>query len=108
MSIKRRSTGSTKSTARKPVTSSTRQRVEILPTRKMVPGDEYLGWLCKNSACGLLIAIADVAAADAVAGKTPILDEPDHLAAVTCPHCQNEDLYRWNARVRRPYVPKSA
>ena len=107
MSIKRRATGSAKPAA-KAIVSSTRGRVEILPARKMVAGTEYVGWLCRNKACGLVIAIADIAAADALHGPTPVVHEPDHTPVIKCPHCQNEDLYRWNSRERRVYVPKKS
>ena len=105
MSIKRRATGGTKPAA-KAVVSSTRGRPEILPAQKMVAGTEYVGWLCRNKACGLLMAIADVAVADPSQGPPPIKHEPDHTPVIKCPHCQNEDLYRWNSRERRVYVPK--
>ena len=106
MSIKRRSPATGRS-SRKVSSSTTWQRVEIVPAKKMVPGLEYVGWQCANGSCGLFIAIAEIAAADAAASNpTPILQEPDFMAVVTCPHCQGEDLYRWNARKRGPYVPK--
>ena len=68
--------------------------------QQMVPGDLYLGWLCKNKACGLVIAIAP-----APAGSKPAAaDSGDQLAAIKCPHCGNEDLYRWSARSEHQYT----
>jgi hypothetical protein len=71
----------------------------------MVPGDLYLGWLCKNKACGRVIAVA---LAEAAAAKPASADSGDQLAALKCPHCGNEDLYRWGARSEHPYTAGSA
>jgi predicted RNA-binding Zn-ribbon protein involved in translation (DUF1610 family) len=70
----------------------------------MVPGELYPGWLCKNKACGLVIAIS---APPAVA-KPASADSGDQLAAIKCPHCGDEDLYRWSARSEHVYAVKSA
>ena len=107
MSIKRRATGSAKPGANA-VVSGTRGRVEILPARKMVAGTEYVGWLCRNKACGLVIAVAELAAADAPHGPVAVVHEPDHTPVIKCPHCQNEDLYRWKAREPRVYTPRTS
>jgi predicted RNA-binding Zn-ribbon protein involved in translation (DUF1610 family) len=69
----------------------------------MVPDDLYLGWLCKNKSCGRVIAIAL-----AQAGSKPASESDDQLAALKCPHCGNEDLYRWSARSEHKYTPGSA
>ncbi|MGH9642043.1 MAG: hypothetical protein ACRD3Q_06415 [Terriglobales bacterium] len=82
--------------------------VEILAAKKMVAATEYVGWLCLNRACGLVIAIADIAASDALHGPTPVVHGPDHTPVIECPRCQNEDLYRWDARERRIHVPKKS
>ena len=79
---------------RKTVTSPGLRHIDLRSPRQMVPGDLYLGWLCKNKSCGLVIAIAL-----AQAGSKPASAESDdQLAALKCPHCGNEDLYRWGAR----------
>jgi len=31
----------------------------------------------------------------------------DQLTALKCPHCGEEDLYRWSARNEHEYTPKS-
>jgi hypothetical protein len=70
----------------------------------MVSGDLYLGWVCKNKKCGLVMAIAP-----AQAGSKPALAESDdQLAAIKCPHCGDEDLYRWGARSEHKYTAGSA
>ena len=70
----------------------------------MTAGEPYLGWLCKNKACALVIAIALPPG-----GAKPAAGEYDEqLAALKCPHCGNEDLYRWSARGEHPYLVKSA
>jgi predicted RNA-binding Zn-ribbon protein involved in translation (DUF1610 family) len=85
----------------KPMTSAVRH-VEVLAKRLMTAGGSYEGWLCKSKTCGLVIAIAP-----APAGSKPIAAEPeDRLVALKCPHCGDEDLYRWNYRSEHPYQPK--
>ena len=70
----------------------------------MVPGELYLGWVCKNKSCGLVIAIALTQA-----GSKPASAEfDDQLAAIKCPHCGDEDLYRWSARSEHKYTVGSA
>jgi predicted RNA-binding Zn-ribbon protein involved in translation (DUF1610 family) len=66
----------------------------------MVPGDPYLGWLCKNKSCGLVMAIA----LPPEGSKTAQAESGDQLAAIKCPHCGNEDLYRWSARSEHKYA----
>lgn len=70
----------------------------------MVPGDLYLGWVCKNRACGLVIAIA----LTQTASKPGPAGSDDQLAALKCPHCGNEDLYRWSARGEHKYTVENA
>jgi predicted RNA-binding Zn-ribbon protein involved in translation (DUF1610 family) len=66
----------------------------------MVPGDLYLGWTCKNKSCGLVIAIAPTG----TESKPGSAESDDQLAAIKCPHCGNEDLYRWSARSEHRYT----
>jgi predicted RNA-binding Zn-ribbon protein involved in translation (DUF1610 family) len=85
---------------RRPVTSPGLRHVDVRVPNQMVPGDLYLGWACKNKSCGRVIAIAP-----APAGSKPAAGESDdQLAALKCPHCGNEDLYRWGARSERQYT----
>ena len=83
---------------RKQVTSPGLRHVEVRLPLQMVAGDLYLGWVCKNKSCGLVIAIALTQA-----GSKPALAESDQLAAIKCPHCGDEDLYRWSARSEHEY-----
>ena len=87
----------------KPMTSAVRH-VEVRAPRQMTPGNQYEGWLCKSKACGLLIAVAP-----APPGSRPVGAEPeDRLVALKCPHCGDEDLYRWNQRAEHPYQSRTA
>ena len=70
----------------------------------MVPGDLYLGWLCKNKACGLAIGIAPTQAESKPASG----ESDDQLAAIKCPHCGDENLYRWGARSEHQYSAGTA
>ena len=89
---------------RKAVTSPGLRHVDVRVPHQMVPGDLYLGWVCKNKSCGLVIAIALTQAA-----SKPNLAESDvQLAAIKCPHCGDEDLYRWGARSEHKYTAGSA
>ena len=85
---------------RRQVTSPGLRHVDIKGPQQMVPGDVYLGWLCKNKACARVIAIAIPPAA----GKPAAGESDDQLAALKCPHCGNEDLYRWGARGERTHT----
>ena len=89
---------------RRQVTSPGLRHVDIRVPNQMVPDDLYLGWLCKNKACGRVIAIALPPAASRPAAA----DTDDRLAALKCPHCGNEDLYRWSARNEHKYTVGSA
>jgi hypothetical protein len=88
---------------RKPVTSPGLRHVDVRVPHQMVPGDPYVGWVCKNKSCGLVIAIALTQA-----GSKPASAEFDQLAAIKCPHCGDEDLYRWSARSEHKYTVGSA
>jgi len=68
----------------------------------MIAGDLYLGWLCKNRSCGLVIAIA----LPPPGSKAASTDFDDQLTAIQCPHCGDEDLYRWSTRSEQKYTPK--
>lgn len=89
---------------RKQATSPGLRHVDVRVPHQMVPGELYLGWLCKNKACGRVIAIALTQAP----GKPAAAGSDDQLAAIKCPHCGDEDLYRWGARSERQYAPASA
>ena len=42
------------------------------------------------------------------ASKPGATESGDQLAAIKCPHCGNEDLYRWSARGEHKYAAASA
>jgi predicted RNA-binding Zn-ribbon protein involved in translation (DUF1610 family) len=86
----------------KPVASAPLRHVDVRAPQQMVQGEVYVGWLCKNRLCGLVIAPA----ATAPGGKT-LKDFDDQLTAIKCPHCGDENLYRWSARSQQNYAPKS-
>ena len=98
MAIKR-SSKSLGSPVRRQVTSPGLRHVDVTMLHQMVPGELYVGWLCKNKACGRVIAIAPPPP-----GKAAAADTDDRLAALKCPHCANEDLYRWSARSEHKYT----
>ncbi|SRR5579883_1071827 len=100
MSIKRPSK-SIGTAVRKPVTSPGIRHVEVAAPRQMVPGNLYSGWLCKNKSCGLVIAIASPDAGGKPGGG-------DDQVVLKCPHCGDENLYRWSARSEHPYTVKGA
>src|SRR5580765_611421 len=83
-------------------TSPAVRNADVRPRNQLVPGEVYTGWLCKNKACGLVIATA-VAPAE---GKPAESD--DRLVVIKCPHCGDEDLYRWSARGEHTYTPPAA
>jgi hypothetical protein len=89
--------------SRKAVASVAVRHVDVRMKAQMVPGDLYVGWLCKNRSCGALIAIALPAGS-----KEAVLELDDQLTVIKCPHCGDEDLYRWSARSEHEYIPKSA
>jgi hypothetical protein len=88
---------------RRPVASVAVRHIDLRSKQQMVPGDRYLGWLCKNRSCGVVIAIAPPPAG----GKVTVPDADDQLTALKCPHCGNEDLYRWSVRSEHEYTPRS-
>lgn len=102
MSIKR-SSKSTGTSARRPAASPGVRHVDVMAPRQMTAGAPYRGWLCKNRSCGLLIAIAPPAG-----GKPAAADSDDSLLVIKCPHCGDENLYRWSAQGEQSYAPKSA
>lgn len=101
MAIKR-SSKSRGTPLRKPVSSAAVRHMDVLPRHRMVAGTVYEGWLCKNPTCGLVIAVAQ----PSESGK-PARDSEDHLSVLKCPHCGNEDLYRWSARGEHAYAPEN-
>lgn len=100
MAIKRPTRGKGTPT-HKPVASAPLRHVDVRRPQQMVPGEVCVGWLCKNQSCGLVIATADTAPGD----KPTAFD--DQLTAIKCPHCGDENLYRWSARSEQNYTPKS-
>jgi predicted RNA-binding Zn-ribbon protein involved in translation (DUF1610 family) len=76
------------------------RHVDVRAPQQMAPGELYVGWLCKK--CGGVIAIA----ATPPAAKA-LTDFDDQLTAIKCPHCADEDLYRWSARSEQRHMPKS-
>jgi hypothetical protein len=102
MAIKR-PTKSRGTSSHKPLASAPLRHVDVRATQQMVPGEVYVGWLCKNRSCGRVIAIASTA----LGGKA-LTDFDDQLTAIKCPHCEDENLYRWSARSEQNYTPKSA
>ena len=103
MSIKR-SSKSSGTTARKPASSPGVRHVDVTAPRQMLPGDVYIGWLCKNKSCGLVIAIAPQPAG----GKSALAESDDPLVVIKCPHCGDENLYRWSNRGEHKYEAKRA
>lgn len=101
MAIKR-SSKSLGTPVRTAATSPAVRNADVRARNQMVPGETYSGWVCKNKSCGLVIAIA-AAPAD---GKSSESD--DRLVVVKCPHCGDEDLYRWSARSDHTYTPPGA
>lgn len=97
MSIKR-SSKSSGTAVRKPASSPGVRHIDVVAPQKMVAGDVYPGWLCKNKSCGLVIGIALPAG-----GKPAAADSDDQLVVIACPHCRDENLYRWSARSEHTY-----
>ena len=101
MAIKRPTKGKGTSPHKAAATAPLRH-VDIKAPQQMVSGQLYVGWLCKNRSCGLVIAIASTGQGD----KTSAVFD-DQLTAIKCPHCGDEDLYRWSARSEQNYAAKS-
>jgi hypothetical protein len=99
MAIKRPTKGKS-APSHKPVASAPLRHVDVRAPQQMVPGKVYAGWLCKNRACGLVIALTAPPDGKAVSAFD------DQLTAIKCPHCGDEDLYRWSARSEQNYTPK--
>jgi hypothetical protein len=87
----------------KAVAAAPLRHVDVRAPQQMVPGEAYVGWLCKNRSCGRVIAIASTPPA-----AKALTDFDDQLTAIKCPHCEDENLYRWSARSEEKYAPKSA
>ena len=102
MAIKR-SSKSLGTPVRRQVTSPGLRHVDVRMPLQMVAGDPYVGWLCKNKSCGLVIAILTQEGS-----KPASAESGDQLAAIKCPHCANEDLYRWSARSEHKYTVRPA
>ena len=101
MSIKR-SSKSIGTSVRKPAASPGVRHVDVMAPQKMVAGELYSGWLCRNKSFGLLIAIAPPPA-----GSKPALAESDdQLIVIKCPHCADENLYRSSNRSEHQYTAK--
>ena len=88
---------------RKSASTAPMRHVDVRPAAQLVAGDRYVGWSCKNRACGLLIAIAAVS----LESKGEGAHFEDQLVAIKCPHCGEEDLYRWSARSEAAYAPRT-
>jgi predicted RNA-binding Zn-ribbon protein involved in translation (DUF1610 family) len=101
MAIKR-PTKSRGTSSHKPAASAPLRHVDVRAPQQMVPGEIYVGWLCKNRSCGQVIAISSTAP-----GGKALTDVDDQLTAIKCPHCADENLYRWSARSEQKYTPKS-
>jgi hypothetical protein len=86
----------------KPAATAPLRHVDVRAPQQMVPGEVYVGWLCKNRSCGRVIAIA----ATPSGGKAST-DFDDQLTAIKCAHCEDENLYRWSARTEQNYTLKS-
>ncbi len=89
---------------RKTSSSPGLRHVDVRALPFMKSGDTYIGWLCKNKTCGKVIAVVASQLEGAAAADR---SADDQLAAIKCPHCGNEDLYRWGARGEHPYTAGS-
>lgn len=94
MALKRSSKSMGSPVRRSSPSSPGLRHVDVLRAQQMTAGTSYAGWLCKGKACGKPIAIAG----------TPAEGPDDQQAAIQCPHCGDEDLYRWGARGEHPYA----
>jgi predicted RNA-binding Zn-ribbon protein involved in translation (DUF1610 family) len=98
MAIKR-PTKSRGTPSHKSVASAPLRHVDVRAPQQMVPGELYVGWLCRNRSCARVIAIG----ATAPGGKAST-DFDDQLTAIKCPHCGDENLYRWSTRSEQKYA----
>ena len=76
------------------------RHVDVRTVQQMTSGETYLGWLCKKKTCGRVIAIVAAQAEPKAAAD----HSDDQLAAIKCPHCGDEDLYRWGVRAEHTYT----
>jgi hypothetical protein len=102
MALKRSSSKGFGKTVSKPLASAV-GHVEARTRQQMVGGQSYEGWLCKSAKCGRVIAIAPPPPGARQAAK----DSEDRLVALKCPHCGDEDLYRWSQRGEHTFQPPS-
>ena len=100
MAIKRPSK-SAGTPVRKSSSSPGLRHVDVRTALQMTSGETYLGWLCKKKTCGRVIAIVS---AHLEAASATDRAANDQLAAIKCPHCGDEDLYRWGARGEHIYA----
>jgi predicted RNA-binding Zn-ribbon protein involved in translation (DUF1610 family) len=103
MAIKR-SSKSLGSPVRKPVASAALRHVDVIAPHQMLSGELYMGWVCKNKPCGLVVAVS----AAQTGSKPAATESDDQLAVIKCPHCGDENLYRWSARGEHKYTARSA
>src|SRR5205823_14797635 len=89
---------------RRPVASVAARHVDLRSKPQMVPGNRYLGWLCKNRSCGVVIAIALPPAG----AKVAVPEADDQLTAHKCPHRADLDMYSSSARDEYDHTTKSA
>ena len=54
------------------------------------------------------VAVRHVIALPPAGSKVAVPEFDDQLTAIKCPHCGDEDLYRWSARSEHEYTPNSA
>jgi hypothetical protein len=101
MAIKR-PTKSRGAPSHKPAAAAPLRHVDVKRAQQMAAGEIYVGWLCKSRSCGLPIGIVG-----ATPGGKPAAELDDPLTAIACPHCGNEDLYRWSARAELQYTPRA-
>lgn len=101
MAIKRPSKSAGTPVRRATSSSPGLRHVDVRNLKQMTSGETYVGWLCKSKTCGRVIAIVP-AQLEGAAATDRAAD--DQLAAIKCPHCGDEDLYRWGARGEHPYT----
>ena len=85
---------------RKSSSSPGLRHFDVRTLQQMTSGETYLGWLCKNKTCTRVIAIVPAQAE----AKSAADHSNDQQAAIKCPHCGDEDLYRWGVRGEHQYA----